>query len=209
MSVRGIYDKLRAAGLSHEGACGLMGNLKAESSMVSNIAQRGMTSLSDQAYTAKFDSNPDSCLRDGVGYGLAQWTYPSRKQALWNFCRARGKSVGDEDAQTDFILHELMEDYPKLFSFLCQTRDLYAAADRVCREYERPAVNNVDRRYEFAQDFDEAFSADETGAWFPPDLSILVLQALLVGNGYNTEISGYKDAAFFDKLREFVRDIGG
>ena len=50
---------------------------------------------------------------------------------------------------------------------------------------------------------------DETGAWFPPDLSILVLQALLVGNGYNTEISGYKDAAFFDKLREFVRDIGG
>ena len=209
MSVRSIYDSFIAAGLSHEGACGLMGNLKAESSMLANIAQRGMTSLSDAAYTAKFNSDPDSCLRDSVGYGLAQWTFWSRKQALWSFCKARGKSVGDESAQTEFIIHELKEDYPGLFAFLCETSDLYSAADRVCREYERPAVNNVDRRYEFAQDFDESFTADETGEWFPPDLSILVLQAVLVGNGYNTEISGYKDAQFYNKLREFVKDIGG
>lgn len=224
MSERSIYDKFRAAGMSHEGACGLMGNLKAESSMKANIAQRGMTTLSDAEYTRLADGGKSTRAINGVakyfyndqiGYGLAQWTFWSRKQALSEFAKSRGVSVGDETMQTDFIIHELRSDFTDLFSFLCQTRDLYAAADRVCREYERPAVNNVDRRYEFAQEFDGKFGEEEaedksasSGAWYPPDLSILVLQAVLVGNGYNTEITGYKNADFLKKLREFVTDIG-
>lgn len=145
-----IYDKLRAAGLSHAGACGLIGNLMAESDLVPNIAQRGSTSLSDEAYTTKFDKYPDACIRDSVGYGLAQWTFWSRKQALWNHAHSRGKSVGDKQLQLDFIIAELREDFPGLMDFLRSTEDIYAAADRVCREYERPAINNVDRRYDFA-----------------------------------------------------------
>ena len=154
MSAQTIYDKLRAAGLSHAGACGLIGNLIAESDLVPNIAQRGSTALSDEAYTAKFDKYPDVCIRDGVGYGLAQWTFWSRKQALWNYAHSRGLSVGDKGMQLDFIIHELREDFPGLIDFLCGTEDIYAAADRVCREYEKPAVNNVDRRYEFAMRVD-------------------------------------------------------
>ena len=209
MSAKRIYDKLRRAGLTAAGACGLMGNLMAESSLVPNIAQRGMTSLSDEAYTAKFDKSPDSCIRDNVGYGLAQWTYWSRKQALWSFARSRGKSVGDMDMQLDFILRELEEDYPGLLDFLCRTEDMYTAAERVCTEYERPAVNNVDRRYAFAQDFEARFEpGKEPEAFIPPDISILVLQSVLVGNGYNTEITGHSNAHFLKTLREFVTDIG-
>ena len=52
MSARDIYAKLIAAGLTHEGTCGLMGNMQAESGMKSNIVQRGMTALSDEEYTA-------------------------------------------------------------------------------------------------------------------------------------------------------------
>ena len=215
MSTRTIYDKFRAAGMTHEGACGLMGNLKAESSMIANIAQRGMTELTDKEYTAKFDRNPASCYKDGVGYGLAQWTYWTRKRDLSEFAKKRGTSVGSETTQVEFILQELRTDFAGLYSFLCQTDDLYAAADRVCREYERPAVNNVDRRYEFALGFDKEFGkTPETpdssrGAWHPPDQSILVLQAVLVANGYNVEITGHKNADFLAKLREFVTDIGG
>lgn len=215
MSASTIYDKFRAAGMTHEGACGTLGNLMAESSMIANIAQRGMTSLTDAQYTAKFDSQPASCYRDGVGYGLAQWTFWSRKQALSEFANSRGVSVGDESMQTDFIIHELRTDFPGLFSFLCETDDLYAAADRVCREFERPAVNNVDRRFEFAQVFDKDLGGyvNESTApgdkFYPPDLSVLILQSVLVGNGYNTEITGYKNAHFLKTLRQFVTDIGG
>jgi hypothetical protein len=56
--------------------------------------------------------------------------------------------------QLDFIVFELGQDYPDLLDFLRSTQDIYAAADRVCREYERPAVNNVDRRYSFAMEAD-------------------------------------------------------
>ncbi len=209
MSAEKMYKKFRAAGLTAAGACGLLGNLMAESSLVPNIAQRGMTSLSDEAYTTKFDKFPDSCIRDNVGYGLAQWTFWSRKQALWSFAHSRGKSVGDMDMQLDFILKELEEDYPGLLDFLCRTEDMYTAAERVCTEYERPAVNNVDRRYAFAQDFEARFEGQpEAGVWIPPDISILILQSVLVGNGYNTEITGHSNSHFLKTLREFVSDIG-
>lgn len=213
MSAGSIYDKLRAAGMTHAGACGTLGNLMAESSLIANIAQRGMTSLTDAQYTAKFDATPELCYRDGVGYGLAQWTFWSRKQELSKFAKKRGTSVGSEATQLEFIIHELRSDFPELWDFLCTTDDLYAAADRVCCEFERPAVNNVDRRYEFAKvfydDFDAPVSAPKEDKWFPPDLSILVLQAVLVGNAYNTDITGYKNEHFLKTLRQFVSDMGG
>lgn len=210
MSAADIYNRLRAAGLSAAGACGLMGNLKAESSMISNIAQRGLTELSDGAYTAMFDRSPAACVRDEVGYGLAQWTYPSRKQGLWDFAKARGKSVGDEAVQTDYIIHELKNEFTGLWSFLCATGDIYSAADRVCREYERPAINNVEQRSSYAMDYYEQFCSEEPGdKWYPPDLSLLVLQSVLVANGYSCDITGYKDRQFLGTLREFVTDIGG
>lgn len=213
MSNQLIYDKLRAAGLTHSGVCGVMGNLMAESSMIANIAQRGMTKLTDKEYTDKYDNYPTTCYRDGVGYGLAQWTYWSRKQELFEFANAKGVSVGDEAMQVEFVIHELRKDYSGLFSFLCETDDLYAATDRVCREYERPAFNNVDRRYNFAKVFSDDLAPTEavesTDSWSKPDLSVLVLQAVLVGNGYPVEVTGVKDAKFLAVMREFLKDMGG
>lgn len=215
MSNQLIYDKLRAAGLTHSGVCGVMGNLMAESSMIANIAQRGMTQLTDEQYTSKFDSDPTSCYRDGVGYGLAQWTYWSRKKELFEFANAKGVSVGNEEMQVEFLLHELRRDYSGLFSFLCSTDDLYAATDRVCREFERPAFNNVAHRYDFAMvfanDMAPILEAKKPAPeqWFPPDQSIMVLQAVLSYNGYPVEVTGYKDENFLAALREFLIDIGG
>ena len=145
-----IYGALVRAGMTAAGACGLMGNMQAESGMKSNIVQRGMAALSDGEYTRRADAGELDFIRDGAGYGLCQWTYWSRKQALLRFARERGVSVGDEGMQVEFCLSELCGEYPALRRFLCETQDVRAAAERVCREYERPAVNNVDARAAYA-----------------------------------------------------------
>ncbi len=159
MSEQTIYADLRRAGMTHEGACAMLGNMQAESGLKANIVQIGMTSLTDAQYTKLFDANPERCISDGIGYGLCQWTYPARKRNLRQFARNWGVSVGAEDMQTAFVIEELKTEYAALWKFLCETDDLYTAAERICREYERPAVNNVAARYRAAQEFSAALAA--------------------------------------------------
>ena len=153
MSAQTIYDDLRKAGMTHEGACAMLGNMQCESSLKPNIAQRGMTNLTDAQYTRLFDSNPERCTNDGVGYGLCQWTHPVRKADLRQFARNWGVSVGAEDMQTAFAVYELQTEYGALWYYLCETDDLYKATERICKEYERPAVNNIDARYNAAREY--------------------------------------------------------
>ena len=164
MSGMSIYGALVRAGMTAAGACGLMGNMQAESGMKSNIVQRGMTALSDGEYTRRADAGAPDFIRDGAGYGLCQWTYWSRKQALLRFARERGVSVGDEGMQVEFCLSELRGEYPALRRFLCETQDVRAAAERVCREYERPAVNNVDARAAYAARFADMAAREGWGS---------------------------------------------
>lgn len=135
-----------------EAACAMGGNMMAESGLKANIAQRGMTKLTDEQYTAAADAGTIGFIRDSVGYGLCQWTYHTRKQHLLEYARSMGASVGDETMQVQFCLVELKNDYPELWKFLCETHDAYKATDRICREYEQPAVNNVEVRYKYAQE---------------------------------------------------------
>ena len=213
MSNQTIYKALRTAGLTYEGACGLMGNMMAESGMCAAIAQRGMTALSDTEYTRRADAGSLDFVHDAVGYGLCQWTYFSRKQALLGYARARGLSVGDEGAQTAFCIHELQSDFPSVWAVLSASHDLYECARIVCVQYERPAVNNVEARFAYAQSFAREFSqetpapAGNANPEGPPDLSVLMLQALLRGNGYDIEPDGRASAVFFARLREFTRDM--
>ena len=226
MSAGFIYNKLVAVGMTHEGACGMLGNIDAESSMIANNLQNsyeGKLGFVDELYTAAVDNGSyKNFANDKAGYGLCQWTYGPRKKNLLEFANSRGASIGDEGMQVDFAIHELRTEYPGLWSFLCSTADLYEATARICREFERPAVNNIAARYDFAQKWAKelrggvvtsspATSAkpENGGTWYPPDQSVLVLQAVLVANGYNTDITGYKNAHFLEKLREFVTDIGG
>ena len=212
MSAETIYRQLIQASMTPAGACGLMGNMQAESGMKSNIAQRGMTVLSDEEYTAASAEWPVKFIHDGVGYGLCQWTYWSRKQALLSFARARGVSVGDEGMQVEFCVDELRDEYPALWCFLCETQDVRAAAERVCREYERPAVNNVDVRTEYANQFysrlgglDVTEPTGETEAketCWPPRVicegmngsDVAVAQALLRARGIDCPATGVFEA---------------
>lgn len=213
MSNKTIYDGLRSAGMSKEAACGLMGNMMAESGMKSNIAQRGMTSLSDAEYTNRADTGMLDFVHDSVGYGLCQWTYWSRKQALLNYARAMGVSVGDEAMQVQFCISELKSDYPKLWEYLCSSHDLFQCSQKVCYDYERPATNNVGTRYAYAQEFFDEF-ANHTPAPRPEpepvvreDWKVRLIQYVMSVDGYWDEPDGLKSEEFFSALRRYTDDM--
>jgi len=169
MSNKTIFDALVGAGMTVEGACGMLGNMAAESTMRPNIAQRGMTTMSDEEYTFAADNGSIDFANDSVGYGLCQWTYHTRKAALLAFAKSRGVSVGDGDMQTQFCIKELKEGYPDLWAMLCSSNDLLQCTERICTEFERPAVNNVDVRYNFAKQAFDYFTAQPQPAEKPPD----------------------------------------
>ena len=152
MTAKEIYLHLIQAGLTSEGAFALMGNLQAESGLRSNNAENGRISLSDDDYTAAVDNGTYTAfVTDAIGYGLAQWTYWSRKQSLLAFSKSRGCSIGDCAMQLDFCLKEIKGRYRGLFNELCSTKDLKQATSDVCTIYEKPAVNNIKTRYKYAQ----------------------------------------------------------
>ncbi len=143
MTANESIDYFASAGMTLEGACGFWGNVMAESGGKSSIAQRGSTSLSDDAYTAAADNGTINFIKDAVGYGLCQWTYKTRKANLLAFAKSQGKSVGDHQMQLAFAIKEMQLDYPKVWAYLKTATDVYQAASKVCTEYERPAVNNI------------------------------------------------------------------
>lgn len=143
MSKLTILTALVRGGMTPIAACAMGGNMMCESRMQPDIAQRGMTTLTDAEYTAAADSGTIDFAHDAVGYGLCQWTYFTRKQRLLEYAKSMGASVGDEAMQVDFCLAELKTEARELWEFLKVTQDLYGAAARICKEYERPAVNNI------------------------------------------------------------------
>ena len=137
-----IWDFLHGKIGNAYGAAGMMGNLYAESALRPNNLQNtyekklGMT---DAEYTSAVDSGSyTNFVRDSAGYGLAQWTYWSRKQALLQFVQAAGKSIGDLQAQLDFLWKEL-QGYTSVLNTLKTATSVKAASDAVLTGYERPA----------------------------------------------------------------------
>ncbi len=70
--------------------------------------------------------------------GLAQWTYHSRKQALLEYAKAAGTSIGDLAMQLGFLCREL-ESYASVLKALKGARSVREASDVVLKQYEKPA----------------------------------------------------------------------
>ena len=152
-----IYNQLCASGLTEAGALGLLGNWMAESGLESNRLQGDFTQgrLQSVAYTddiKKGRISKTQFAHDQKGFGLAQWTYFSRKEALYDFWKSSGaEGIDDLRMQVKFALQELSGgEYAGLWSVLRTTEDIWTACDKVCRLYERPYYNNVEARYQAA-----------------------------------------------------------
>ena len=217
MSAKTIYDRLRSHGMTHAGACAMGGNIQAESGNRSNNVE-DRSGMSDAQYTAMVDAGGYDFATDNgkhYGYGLCQWTLKSRKVELLQYAKNRGVSIADEDMQVDFAVYELKRDFGGLYKFLCSTDDMYTATDRICREFENPAVKNTAKRYEFAQEWDKEFGNEEASTVSKPiqdssrkpSESILILEAVLNANGYTIPTSGFATKEFCDTLEQFAKDV--
>lgn len=143
MSGKQMFDFFVSKGMTKAGAAGLMGNLIAESGLeptnLQNNYERSL-GLNDAQYTAAVDNGTyQNFVRDAAGYGLAQWTYWSRKQALLDFKNARGASIGDAQMQLDFLMQELEKSYPTVLAVLKTATSIRTASDIVLLQFERPA----------------------------------------------------------------------
>lgn len=158
ISIQTIFNTLRGAGLTQAGALGVMGNLDCESGCEANRLQGDFSPYrtASKDYTARVSNGSisrDQFAKDSKGYGLAQWTYFSRKYALYDWWQKSGKALDDAQMQTEFLLHELLTDgmYSKLLPILRTSVDTYECTKQFCIIFERPAINNIDARFASAK----------------------------------------------------------
>lgn len=150
-----LYKKIGNA----YGAAGLMGNLYAESALSpTNLQGTYETKLkmTDKQYTDGVDKGTyTNFVHDSAGYGLAQWTYWSRKETLLKYAQETKRSIGDLQMQLDFLWKEL-QDYGSVLSVLKTAKSVKEASDVVITKYEKP-VNQSDenkvRRASFGQKY--------------------------------------------------------
>ena len=168
MSESNIYNRLYQEIGNAYGVCGLMGNIKSESAMRSNNLQNSGNRklvMTDEEYTAAVDSGEyTQFATDSNGYGLCQWTSPGRKMSLLNYSKLLGTSIGDEDMQIGFLLHELSTSYKNVLNVLKAATSVKEASDIVVTKYERPANQSegvLNARARNGQEFYEKYVKTE------------------------------------------------
>lgn len=215
MTKQDIYTTLIQSGMTPSGAFGMMGNWKCESGLEANRLQGDFSSFRtlSKNYVARAtngDMSKEEFCR-AIGFGLAQWTFHTRKAALWDHWKASGKPLDDPIMQTQFAIAELKKDYRNLWDLLCTNNDLYTCTKEICVVYERPAHNNIEQRFTAAVALKAELSSVEDKTpekpssshetYWPPRMicqgmegdDVAVLQSLLKARGYTVDITGKFD----------------
>lgn len=144
------------------GVAGLMGNMYAESGLLSFRVQyrSGESYAQNIARSHQYTSDVDdgtisesTFTNDRQGYGLCQWTIPYRKGNLYNFINpsTQGDSISDLFKQLQFLMRELEGDYPQsdysdvlnvLENVTGSTPEeaIRIASDKVLHDFENPRV---------------------------------------------------------------------
>lgn len=141
-----IAKKCIAAGMTVAGAAGVLINIQHESVFSSiNVEDRyhSDTKKSDEYYTQMVDTNPsyDFETDNGgrYGYGLCQWTYPTRKREMRQYHKSRGVSIGDRDTQIEFMIMEMKRDFRDVWTACTSSQSAYNCAYLFCKKFENPA----------------------------------------------------------------------
>ena len=160
-----LYNKYVAAGMTPAGAAGSLGNQDKESGLIPTNLQNsyeGKLGMRDAEYTEMVDNGTYKNFgSDRAGYGIAQWTDPSRKPKLLAYAKSLGKSIGDLEMQADFYIKELKESFPAVWKVLTTTTSVREASNAVMLDFERPAdksVENQDRRAAASQTYYDKFA---------------------------------------------------
>lgn len=159
------------------GVAGLMGNLQAESALCPYRLQGDFSSgyATSIEYTAKVDSGEISRNDfihngpNGNGYGLAQWTFYTRKDELYERWSNGGyDSIGSIDLACDFLYYELGQ--YGLLDNLRNAKSVREASDVILHDFENPADQSESaeiRRASMGQAWYDKYAG--TGGTVEPD----------------------------------------
>lgn len=140
---KALWDFLLAKIGNEYGVAGLMGNLYAESALRSNNLQNTYEKslgYTDEGYTAVVDDGSyTNFIKDSAGYGLAQWTFWSRKQGLLEYAKSVGKSISDFTMQMEFLWKELSGNHKATLNALKSAQNVTEASTYVLIHFEAPA----------------------------------------------------------------------
>lgn len=155
------------------GAAAMMGNLWHESGIVPYRLQGDFTTGFTRSieYTADVDSKTISEYDfvhngpNGGGYGLAQWTYYTRKQALYSLWESGGySSIGSLDLALAMLHNELNGSFLSTKTVCSNATDIYNATVYVLQHFENPADQSQavkNDRTETAQQIYDTYSGGQ------------------------------------------------
>lgn len=162
-----IWDMLMSAIGNPYGVAGLMGNLFAESRL-DPLCKTGGKSLDivnmtpEEYASSVMDGHitPYDFAHDECAFGLAQWRYWSRKEALYLYVRENNMDISDISAQIGFLRKEL-QTYKTVWNTLLNATSVKEASDIVMERYEKPA--NVsdkakEKRAKFGQGYFDKYA---------------------------------------------------
>lgn len=156
--LQAIYNILRSGGLTEAATLAMMGNWQCESGLEAGRLQGDFspyrTPSKNYVERATNGSMTKEEFKKSIGFGLAQWTLPLRKDNFWEFWKKSGAAIDNPSMQTRFCLWELlnMPEFTSLLSTLRRGTDLYECTKLICTQYERPEVPNIDDRFRAAQE---------------------------------------------------------
>ena len=138
-----IYDTLKEQGYNEIAIGALMGNMEAESGCIPNRVEGDFLEgyKKSAEYTDAVNNGSisrETFMNDGKGYGLCQWTYPTRKAKLYDMAKETGFGIGSYILQLYFLEQELTCDFPLVGSALKNATNLYDAVAIVLRKFEMP-----------------------------------------------------------------------
>lgn len=132
-----VFDYLLSKGVSPQGAAGIIGNFMQESTtnVVPYYVEGGNTGDASTSiqYTDSINNgtySKEDFMYDSKGYGIAQWTHYTRKQALYEFAESYSDTmdIGNIYMQLDFFWQELTTDYVSTYNAIKDATDVETAA---------------------------------------------------------------------------------
>ena len=233
-----IYNRLRKHGLTQAGALGMLGNFDCESNCEPNRLQGDFSPYRSASKQYVYDVTSgridrDRFSNDQKGFGLYQLTFPTRKRGYYDFWKQSGKALDDAELQCDYAVKEMPSESPGLLDELRTSNDLYQCTRDICLRFERPAVNNVDARFQAANRIKSQIDLNPepgpdppvppepptpptpTETFWPPRTidfhcadwpEVTVLGSILYCRGYLNYAAGAWNDEVTDAVKEFQRD---
>lgn len=171
---KAFWDFFRILGMPEYGVAGLIGNIACESAIRPNNLQNSYEKklgMDDKQYTAAVDNGSyKNFVNDSAGYGLAQWTYSSRKQGLLNLAKQCNMSICDINLQLTYLTNELQSKYIGVWNGLMSATSILQASNIVLLGFEKPADQssaNQQRRAGYCQNYYNQFTGSSITTTFP------------------------------------------